>query len=362
MLLTNTVMKKLAFPIMCLLFTCSLQAQTKVFKEVGEDISTQIKSITQDNTLVGYLAFTRLEKADADSFNYRVTIMDENLNDIGTVNFRQENLELQAVSFEENVLCLGYVQSPLAGGESVRSRKDYKKAQDAATSSHILVQFINLNGKVINTYYREVDLKTATLTRKVIGYLKHGMQIRNIPNSGFGLFYGDDIKQNLLVFDTRGNLTHEQPVEVIADHYYLRTSASDIYLLIKNDGRALEGGYKIYVYSAKDLDAENNFDLRDGYNNWLKVLAFDNDPVTGDAFIAGCIINPKKRAAVHHAYRLFLHSLPGFIYSSIWEIRKRICMPIAVIGSMKIFLVFPADGLFADKGFYVKYATAFQGL
>src|ERR1700727_3845780 len=129
-------MKKVPFALTSLLFayTLSLQAQTKVFKEVGEDISTQIKAITQDNALVGYLAFTRLEKADADSFNYRVTIMDENLHDIGTVNFRQENLELQAVSFEQNVLCLGYVQSPLAGGESVRTMKDYRMAQESATA------------------------------------------------------------------------------------------------------------------------------------------------------------------------------------------------------------------------------------
>jgi hypothetical protein len=35
--------------------------------------------------LVGYLAFTRLEQADADSFNYRITIIDENLHDIGAV-------------------------------------------------------------------------------------------------------------------------------------------------------------------------------------------------------------------------------------------------------------------------------------
>src|SRR6202012_4675793 len=134
-------MKKVVFSIITLLFACSLQAQTKVVKEAGEDISTQIKPITQDNALVGYLAFTRLEKADADSFNYRVTIMDENLKDIGTVNFRQENLELQTVSFEQNVLCLGYIQSALSGTQKIRTMRGYRKVEDAATSSHMLIQF-----------------------------------------------------------------------------------------------------------------------------------------------------------------------------------------------------------------------------
>src|ERR1700739_4555158 len=125
-------MKKFVSAIASLCFFGTvLHAQTKVFKEVGEDISTQIKAITQDNALVGYLAFTRLEKTDADSFNYRLTIMDENLNDIGTVNFRERNLELQAVSFEQDVLCLGYVESAMAGvlsgKEARRAYKDNEK-------------------------------------------------------------------------------------------------------------------------------------------------------------------------------------------------------------------------------------------
>jgi hypothetical protein len=354
------VMKKAVFALTSLLLACtlSLQAQTKIFKEVGEDISTQIKAITQDNALVGYLAFTRLEKSDADSFNYRVTIMDENLHDIGTVNFRQENLELQAVSFEQNVLCLGYVQSPLAGGESVRTMKEYRKAQELATASHILVQFINLDGKVVNTYYKEVNLKTVALTRKVIGYLKNGMQIRNIPNSGFCLFYGDEVKQSLLGFDVRGALTHEQPIAVF-DHYYLRTSATDIYLLTKDNMRAPEGGYKLYVYDAKDLTAVNNFDLRDASDNWLKVLSFDNDPATGDAFIAGCIINPKRErqfiTAVDYSYTPYL----GLFTLDLGNPNKDMSANCSYWANGNIPGI-AGDGLFADKNFYVKYVTAFR--
>jgi hypothetical protein len=361
-------MKKGAFVLMSLLFVCSLQAQTKILKEIGEDISTQIKVITQDNALVGYLAFTRLEKANADSFNYRVTIIDENLHDIGTVNFRQENLDLQAVSFEQNVLCLGYIQSPLAGGESVRSRKDYKKAEGTATSSHILVQFINLSGKVINSYYREVNLKTASLASgsafslspvKLIGYLKYGMQIRNIPNSGFCLFYGDDVRQVLLSFDTRGALTHEQNATTIADRYIMRSSATEIYLLMKDNARAPEGGYKIYVYSARDLAAENNFDLRDGYDNWLKVLAFDNDPATGDPFIAGCIINPKRErqffTPTDYSYTPYL----GLFTLDLGNATKEMHVNCSYWINENIPGI-SADGMFADKGFYVKYATAFR--
>jgi hypothetical protein len=361
----NEVMKKVLLALSGVLFACSMRAQVKVFKEVGEEISTQIKAISQDNALVGYLAFTRLEKADADSFNYRVTIMDENLHDIGTVNFRQENLDLQGVSFEENVLCLGYVQSPLAGGESVRTRKDYKKAENAASSSHILIQFINLNGKIINTYYREVSLKAVTLANrsafsamKVIGYLKYGMQIRNIPNGGFGLFYGDELKQSLLVFNSRGDLTHEQSIAVF-EHYYLRASATDVYVLTKDDMRAPEGGYKLYVYDAKDLTAVNNFDLRDANDNWLKVLSFDNDPATGDAVIAGCIINPKRErqffTANDYSYTPYL----GLFTLDLGNPNKDMNANCSYWSNENIPGI-SGDGLFVDKGFYVKYVTAFR--
>jgi hypothetical protein len=361
-------MQKLAFSIVSLLFAYSLQAQTKVFKEVGEDISTQIKAIAQDNVLVGYLAFTRLEKADADSFNYRLTIMDENLNEIGAVNFRQESLDLQTVSFDQNVLCLGYVQSPLAGGETVNPR-EYHKLTDAATSSHILVQFINLNGKVINTYYREVNLNTAAayanarvfsgIKLRVLGYLKYGMQIRNIPNIGFSVFYGDGLGQWLLSFDTKGELTHEQEVTAFGDRYYLRVSGTDIYLLVKADVHVPQGGYKLYVYSAKDLSAENNFDLRDASGDWLTVLSFDNDPATGDAFIAGCIINPKRQLQFATADDYSFSPYLGLFTLDLGGPAKEMHANCSY-WSDKTFPGISEDGWFAEKGFYVKYATAFR--
>ncbi|HTR30604.1 MAG TPA: DUF6770 family protein [Puia sp.] len=339
-------MKKMLFFFAVLPVACVLHAQSKVFKEVGEDISTQIKAISQDNAMVGYLAFTRLERADADSFNYRVTIMDENLNDIGTVNFRQQNLELQVVSFEQNVLCLGYTQT------------------NAGNTNHILVQFIDLNGKMINTYYREVRLTMPSayvrgrpLPANLMGFLKFGMQIRNIPNGGFGLFYGDEIKQYLLRFNIKGELTHDQEVTAFGQRYYLRATAAYLYLLIKTDVHVPEGGYRLYVYSAKDLNNENNFDLRDAAGDWLKVLSFENDPATGDAFIAGCIINPKRElhfvTADDYSYipylGLFTLDLGGpdkdmKANCSYWSDKK--------------FPGISDDGWFTAKEFYVRYTAA----
>ena len=46
-------------------------AQSKVFKEVSADISSQMKPIMQEESLIGYLMFTQLEKSSKDSFNYK---------------------------------------------------------------------------------------------------------------------------------------------------------------------------------------------------------------------------------------------------------------------------------------------------
>jgi len=358
-------MKKLAFLLIIMLFSRSLQAQTKILKEISEDMSTQLKAITQDNALVGYLAFTRMEKANADSFNYRVSIMDENLNDIGTVNFRQENLQLETVSFEQNVLCLGYIQSSLAGGQTVKTLKDYKKATDPSASSHILLQFINLSGKIINTYYQEVNLVTTAVPvrryfseMKFFGYLKYGMQIKNIPNIGFCLFYGDFGQRNLVLFDIKGNLTSNQTVE-FADHYYLNTSPNNIYLLVKKDARVQEGGFKINIYSPKDLYLENNFDLRDSYDNWLKVLTFDNDPATGHSVIAGCIINPRMEGRFITALDYCNSPYLGLFTLDLGGQgggMKAICSN----WSNEKFSGISEEGLFTDQSFFVRYAAAFR--
>src|SRR5918994_33345 len=141
-------MKK-AFAVI-VLFTsmCSqASAQSKVFKEVTDEISSNLQPILQDGALMGYLAFTRLEQASEDSFHYKVTLMDENLNDIGVVPFTNEKMELQAVSFEQDMICLAYLKSNMINREFSNS-KAYKKALEKSSPA-VVLQFMNLDGKII---------------------------------------------------------------------------------------------------------------------------------------------------------------------------------------------------------------------
>lgn len=278
------------------------RAQTKVFKAVSGEISSQMKTIWQDGTLVGYLVFTELEKASADSFNYKITIMDENLNDIGTVNFREEKLMLQAVAFEQDILCLAYLKSNIIGKE-FRNAKEYRAALPNARSD-IFTQFLNLNGKIIksNTVKAELGRSTDYLPGTsghptAIGKLHQQIQLRNIPQQGFACFYADDSRSGILFYNTAGKSTWWKPVPYDAKSYLLFTSGQYAYMLIKRDEKIGEGGFELMGFNTRDSSVIPRYVLKDKQGNSLRPLRLDNDPVTGKPYISGYIVSPDHENA-----------------------------------------------------------------
>lgn len=286
--------------VLCTLFvTVCLNAQSKVFKEVNDDISTDMKVITQDGALVGYLVFSQLEAISEDSFNYKIAILDENLNDLGTVNFKDEKLGLQAVSFEQDVLCLAYLKSNIIG-KTFKNNKSYKKALGDQKTS-VVVQFLNLDGKIINTHNIPVknDVEPIrgyeTNGNKImaVGALKHGIQLKNISNKGFVCFYGDKFANYLLTYAPDGKMIWKKNVPD-AKSYGLITADDDIYLLWRETSKFYEGGYSVSGYGLSDSSNFLNYLLKDKNNYDLKVLGVGNDPTTNKLYISGNIISKKK--------------------------------------------------------------------
>jgi hypothetical protein len=289
--------KFLLLMLCCMLGAYSLQAQSKVFKEVGEGISSQIRSIVQDNTLVGYLVFTELEKVSEDSFNYKISIMDENLNDIGTVNFRQQKLFLGGVSFDQDVLCLAYFKSNIVGNEFTNN-KAYKNAVPNANNS-IFTQFLSLDGKIIKTNSIPVEIKMSSTTyynNKLTGEgtLKHGIELSNVPEKGFACIFGDENSNRLVIYNAAGNQVWKKTIEDAAG-FSLLTSKEDIYILSKKkDDDMPEAGWELSGYGFKDSAVYDRYILKDKQGNSLKVLGFGNDPATGKPYLSGNIINSKR--------------------------------------------------------------------
>jgi len=292
-------MKKLLLTFAGLSTLLSAQAQSKVFKSVGKEMRSQIRAITQDESLVGYLQLLRLEKISRDSFSYKLQIMDENLNDIGSVQFADQYLDLQDVAFEQDVLCLGYLRWDKQG-----MKPEPKHA--------IFAQFLSLDGKLMNTAtVPNVKIELPAIAHKAIiipvanadfhpYVLKHHIQIHNLPEKGFALLYGDDNKTQLTVYNTQGERQWSKRPDK-AEGYLLNADQDHIYLLSKKeDKKYLDAGFEMNVYTSLDSNAGKHYALKDPKGNPLKVLSFGSHPQNHTPFVSGMVINSKVRRV--HSY------------------------------------------------------------
>jgi len=352
-------MKKILSAVVLSLALYVCEAQTKVFKEVGAEIYSQVKAIRQDNALVGYLVFTQLEKASADSFNYKITLIDENLNDIGVVTFREQNLYLYDVSFDQDVLCLAYRKSNFTAYE-FKSKRAYRDAMPNAKTS-VLVQFISLDGKIIKSNTLTADVapsKDPIVNAKKIygtGYLKFNPILRNIPGKGFACFYGDDTKKSLLVFKPTGDQFWKKTITQDANSFWLSTTSDDIYIMSKQS-QADGGGYELLGYNVNDSSAYPKHVLKDKKGNSLQVITFDYDPVTRKPYVSGYIINQDKPLEKHiykGAYAgVFTININGHNKGDINEVYSY-----WIDGSQSNI---SPKGRMEDTKTYVKYVTCFR--
>lgn len=279
-----------------LLFNLVADAQSKIFKEVSSEISSQMKAIIQDGVLVGYVVATQLEKASKDSFNYKVTIMDENLNDIGEIRFRELWLKLQDVSLEQDVLSLAYVKSNFFGQKYTKKKE--KRTAVANGEVWVFNQFVNLEGKILNTQSikASVDLspKGYSIQNTAEG-LRHQVQMRNIPGKGFAVFFADERKNTLLTYNVKGEKVWEQGLsDKDAYDFSLLTTNNEVYLLERRKSTFAEGGYELHSFKSTDGKKYPGFKLVDKQGSELKVLGFDNDPATGRPYVSGNVIHSQK--------------------------------------------------------------------
>jgi hypothetical protein len=63
---------------------------------------------------------------------------------------------------------------------------------------------------------------------------------------------------------------------------------------MKKQNEMLEGGFELLSYGIKDSSTYTKIKLKDKKGNQLKVLTFDNDPVTGKPYLSGNIISPRR--------------------------------------------------------------------
>jgi hypothetical protein len=359
-------MKNILLAVALVTVALSGYSQSKVFKEVSEDVTSQIKAITQNGNLVGYLVFTELEKASETTFNYKLTIMDENLNDIGTVNFKDEKLLLQQVSFEQDILCLAYIKSNIIGRE-FKNVRAYNKELESGAKASVFTQFVNLDGKVIGTNSLKVDLKYPSgntyYTKKNLvgeGRLIHKLILRNIADKGFAMFYGDESSKHMVIYDLAGKQAVNKTIKDKGDEFAMLTSGTDVYLLIKdNYVNSSEGEYNMLAYRTSGSTVLPKYALKDKKGNALKVLAFDNDPVTGKPFVSGNII--KSEGLTYDNAK----EMGRGVYAGVFTINFNGTKKSDVTESYSYWndgsqSTFAKSGLVSDKNEYVRQTISFR--
>ncbi|SFP08123.1 hypothetical protein SAMN05428949_7306 [Chitinophaga sp. YR627] len=304
--------KRLLLFLYTLFIVLNTHAQSRVFKQVGSGISTSLHSIVQDGSLVGYLTFTELEKASKDSFNYAITIMDENLNDIGKVKFRQQKLILRDVAFEQDILCLAYIKSDVLD-ITPKHRISYKQAAKKGYVS-FFAQFINLQGEITKTFEKKADVDIYVALKEYdagIRPFKEDIQLKNIANVGFAAFYGDKSKKPLLTFNAAGEKISERQVKEVAASYYLHTAGDDIYLLTQKADMEARSGYTLFGYSGTANSPTLKLPLKDKKQRMLDILGFGNDPVTGKLFISGTVGSKTWNNGMNNVYGLYNGEIQG---------------------------------------------------
>ncbi len=102
---------------------------------------------------------------------------------------------------------------------------------------------------------------------------------------GFACFFGDDRKCNLYLFSPAGDVVWQKNTSEQVQSYNLLASKQGIYLLVKRKEEKIEGGYELLGYDITEGTVYPKHTLQDKQGNSLKVITFDNDPVSGKPYL-----------------------------------------------------------------------------
>ena len=291
-------MKKNLFLFLVILTTSvsKLHAQKKVFTDIANQISSTTRSITQGGNVLGYMVFTQLEKVNSDSFSYTISLLDENLNDIGKVAFNELGLQLNDLVFENDLLHIAYLQST-AFGKGAKSKKESKELI-GTIKNNLLIQTINLEGKIINRISKPVNITVSadydvygTTSNKynATASLRSRVQINETGNTGFTTFYEDKDNAYLSAYNSKCELLWTKTINEKANGYFNINTEKNTYVSFN---KTVNGNIvsELYSYSLADGKQGKSFEFINPKNNkGLDLLNLSLDKNNGNLVAAGKI-------------------------------------------------------------------------
>lgn len=169
---------KIKLLLLALLFSCSVFAQSKVFENVIDIELKGTVEITNNKQIVGYAFFYKIDKLKKASL-YRLSILDENLKEIGSNEFEgAKDLVLKKAAYESNQILLSFFDI---------SKKDgYDK----------FVKIFDLKGKELsNIAYEPESQRTGLFGSSMAAQLESIYEgTENIEGKGFVTLYQSKAK------------------------------------------------------------------------------------------------------------------------------------------------------------------------
>jgi hypothetical protein len=164
------------------------QTASKLLKDVNEVKVRNIGVIYNKNQVKGYFTFYDYDKADKKNTVYKLNLLDENLNDLGTTEIQgSKDLELQSSAFDGTNFCFKFWNA---------DTKNYELRVYDQEGKEVLTDFLKngKNGKMgTNMAFNMVGSKEINTTEDN-GFILYNY---NGDNSSFYISYIDGIKKRM---------------------------------------------------------------------------------------------------------------------------------------------------------------------
>lgn len=247
-----------------LLFTCSVFSQSKVFNNVLEVEIRSTVEITNNKQIVGYAFFYKIDKMKKSAL-YRLSILDENLKEIGSNEFEgAKDLILKRAVYESDHLFLSFFDA--------EKKEGYER----------FVKVYDLKGKETGTVnYDPEKVKKGMFGAAVAASMEMYYEgTDNVEGKGCVTIYQSKAKTggvDIQMIGTNGNLKWEQNISADkgdrTDLYLLATTPNTVLLFQMDRGSVMKKDADIFLLG---LSTENGKQL---FKTPMDINGFTYEPM-----------------------------------------------------------------------------------
>jgi hypothetical protein len=243
-------MKKSSLLFLTLILSVTIFAQSKIFENVLEVELQSSVEITNNKQIVGYALFYKIDKMKKSAL-YRLSILDENLKEIGSNEFEGgREMVLRRAVYESNNILLSFYDKD--------KYEDYER----------FVKVFDLKGKLKGTIsYDPEKVKKGMFGAAVAAQMETIYEgTENIEGKGFVTLYQSKAKTggvDIQMIDNNGKLKWEKNISADkgdrTDLYLLGTTTNTVLLFQMDRGSIMARDASIFLVGLNATDGKDLF-------------------------------------------------------------------------------------------------------